>query len=169
MGGVADVYFSLGSNLGKREINLENALLELGEIGQIIQRSSIYETSAWGNAELNDFLNMAIRFKSRSSASELLKKIKMIESKMGRNLSKISTNRQSNYQNRLIDIDILYYGDKVIDNEALSVPHPRLHLRRFVLEPLREIAPKYIHPLLKKSTDELLEDCPDLNKVKLHS
>ena len=170
MGQTADIYLSIGTNLGERESNLKRAIDELESSGgKLIESSSIYKTSAWGNADLNEFLNIVIRFGHDASPNELLKIIKEIETRMGREVNAQPLNSKRNYQNRIIDIDILYYDQKVIDNEELNVPHLQLHLRRFVLEPLREIAPRFIHPLLKKSTIELYDACPDQNKVELHS
>lgn len=170
MGQIKDIYLSLGSNLEDRTANLERALEEL-EIsgGKVLQRSSIYRTAAWGNDRLQEFLNMVVRLQHESSPHELLKVIKDIENKMGRKALNVPSTQKRIYQDRIIDIDILYYDQEVIDSEELIIPHPHLHLRCFVLEPLREITPHYLHPLLKKSTLELCDSCPDPNKVELHS
>jgi 2-amino-4-hydroxy-6-hydroxymethyldihydropteridine diphosphokinase len=169
LGEIKDIYLSLGTNLGDRVANLEQSIEELMRIGgKVHQRSSIYRTAAWGNDHLKEFLNMVVRIQHHLSPQELLQEIKGIESEMGRLPIKSKTGKRI-YQDRIIDIDILYYGQKVIDSEKLVIPHPHLHLRHFVLEPLREIAPQYIHPLFKKSTLELFDSCPDPNKVELHS
>ncbi|MAY82696.1 MAG: 2-amino-4-hydroxy-6-hydroxymethyldihydropteridine diphosphokinase [Flavobacteriales bacterium] len=167
---MADIYLSLGSNLGDRMQNLAQAIEKLEEMGaRIVSKSSIYETEGWGNSDLNDFLNMAIHLQQDIEAEKFLKNSKKIEAEMGRDIHQKAKENELEYSNRMIDIDILYYNNERIDSEELKVPHPRLQDRRFVLQPLLEIAPNFIHPILGKSNQDLLTSCNDLNKVHLHS
>jgi len=167
---MADVYLSLGSNLANRLENLNLAIKKLEELGvKVILRSPVYETAGWGDDSLNDFLNMVVHITIEENPHLFLKKMKGIEAEMGRISPMKSHSKQNKYQNRTIDLDILYFDKLVIDSEKLQVPHPHMHQRRFVLQPLKDIAPALIHPILKESTVELLKSCPDQNKVSLHS
>ena len=124
------------------------------DMGKVILMSKIYETKSWG-FHSDDFLNICIMIKSELLPAELLNKLKIIEERIGRikNSTKILA--------REIDIDILFYSDKIVDHEDLIIPHPRLHLRNFVLYPLNDIASEFIHPILLKPINELLEECED--------
>ena len=149
------IYLSIGSNKGNRYSFIKEALrLIRKDIGKVILMSKIYETKSWG-FQSDDFLNICITIKSDLLPSELLNKLKNIEDKIGRirNSTKILA--------REIDIDILFYSDKIVDYEDLIIPHPRLHLRNFVLYPLNDIASDFIHPILLKPINELLEECED--------
>ena len=149
------IYLSIGSNKGNRYSFIKEALrLIRKDIGKVILMSKIYETKSWG-FQSDDFLNICITIKSDLLPSELLNKLKQIEDKIGRirNSTKILA--------REIDIDILFYSDKIVDYEDLIIPHPRLHLRNFVLYPLNDIASDFIHPILLKPINELLEECED--------
>ncbi len=149
------IYLSIGSNKGNRYSFIKEALrLIRKDIGKVILMSKIYETKSWG-FQSDDFLNICIMIKSDLLPSELLNKLKNIEDKIGRirNSTKILA--------REIDIDILFYSDKIVNNEDLIIPHPRLHLRNFVLYPLNDIASDFIHPILLKTIYELLEECGD--------
>lgn len=148
-------YLLTGGNLGNRFNNLNTAKICVEEIcGKIISSSSVYETAAWGIKEQPDFYNQAIILETTSSPSELLKNIHVIEKKMGRI-------REIKYGPRIIDIDILFYNNDVIDTKSLKVPHPFLHERRFALMPLAEIAGNIIHPVLQKTINKLLRECSD--------
>ena len=149
------IYLSIGSNKGNRYSFIKEALrLIRKDIGKVILMSKIYETKSWG-FQSDDFLNICIMIKSDLLPAELLNKLKKIELKIGRvgNSTEISA--------REIDIDILFYSDKIVDHKDLIIPHPRLHLRNFVLYPLNEIASDFVHPILIKPISELLEECED--------
>lgn len=156
------VILGLGSNIGDRRKNLKTAIGEIGnKIGNVVLFSSIYETEPWGFQTDNQFLNMILIADASLSPSGVLGRILMIEAELGR----IRTEKQ--YSSRTIDIDILFFDDLILDELSLKIPHPLLHERRFVLEPLCEIAPGLVHPVLKLSLSTLLANCTDLNSVKI--
>jgi len=146
---LANAYLCLGSNLGEREANLRQALTLLSPKVTLDDVSSIYETEPVGYKEQPLFLNLVCRISTNLSPEELLHFAKDIETKMGRVPSK-----QTNSP-RPIDIDILFYNDKIMETQDLTIPHPRLKDRAFVLIPLAEIAPNLIHPKLDKSITQL--------------
>jgi len=148
------VYLSLGSNLGDKPFNLLQAIVYIvNKTGKISAISSVYETKPSGFESLNNFLNMMVCVETLLLPDELLSITQSIEKMIGRRNKSIHS-----YQDRLIDIDIIAYNDLIINSENLQLPHPLFHKRRFVLEPFNEIAPDYIHPVLKKKVSELLED-----------
>jgi 2-amino-4-hydroxy-6-hydroxymethyldihydropteridine diphosphokinase len=152
---VENVVLILGTNLGDRKSNLESAREFIQEhLGEITGSSSIYFSSSWGY-DGKEFLNQVISIQSSLNASDLLTAIKKFERNSGRK------ERAKSYADRTIDIDILYYGDEIIEEEGLTVPHEAMQKRRFVLMPLADLLPVYVHPLLKKTSAELLELCPD--------
>jgi len=154
-----NVYLSIGGNLGKRKANLAKAVYLIEQyIGQIIALSGLYETKAWGVENQPDFLNQAIIVKTRLSPEQVLKYALGIENLMGRK-------RERKWYTRLIDIDLLFFEQQIINTTDLTLPHPFLAKRNFVLTPLAEIAPNFIHPILKKSVLELLKVCPDSLEV----
>lgn len=158
---MAEVYLLLGSNEGHRKQHLIQAAHQISvKCGNIIRRSGIYETEAWGMKEQSAFLNQALLLQTYLSPPGLLTRLKNIEREAGR-LQTV------HWGPRIIDIDILFYGADIIDLPQLKVPHPYLHQRRFTLEPLVEIAPELNHPLLKQSVRELLKVCPDTSDVKM--
>lgn len=148
-------YLGLGSNLGNRRRNLITAAALLAErAGDVLALSSFYETEPWGFVSENKFLNAALALETSLSPFDLLRLTQTIEREMGR----AAKSAQGIYHDRLIDIDLLLYGDEVVRSAELEIPHPHLHERRFVLEPLREIAPFLRHPLLGKNIEELFRD-----------
>ena len=154
------VYFSLGSNVGDREANLRAATAALGDAGvRVTRESSFYETEPVDFLEQAWFLNCAVEGETELPALELLRALRGIELQMG---SKKLVAKGP----RLIDMDILLYGAEMIDAPELQVPHPRMHLRRFVLVPLAEIAPEAAHPSSKKTVKQLLEETPDRSTVR---
>jgi 2-amino-4-hydroxy-6-hydroxymethyldihydropteridine diphosphokinase len=154
------VYLSLGSNVGDREANLRVAIAALADAGVRVTRvSSFYETEPVDFLEQAWFLNCAVQGETDVPAMELMRALRGIELRMG---SKKLVAKGP----RLIDMDILLYGSETIDTKELQVPHPRMHLRRFVLAPLAEIAPEAVHPNLKKTVKQLLAETPDRSTVR---
>jgi len=160
------VYLLTGGNLGNRLNNLEQARKLIEQYcGRIVHQSSVYETAAWGFKEQPDFYNQALEIETELSAAELMKTILMTEEKMGRK-------REIKMGPRIIDIDILLYNDEMVSQSHLTIPHERLHERRFALMPLAEIAPDIIHPIFKKSITRLLSESTDtlnVNKIEQHN
>lgn len=146
------VYLGIGSNLGDRKKNIQNALEELQGISESsIQSSSFYSSKAWGFDSDHLFLNVVVVLKTQMSALELLNKTQEIERKLGRT----KKSEGNHYEDRIIDIDILIYGKEVIKTECLTVPHPLMEHRLFVLEPFNELAPRLRHPVLRKTIHKL--------------
>ena len=152
------VYLGLGSNMGNRQANLDSALEFLSQRLQLKKVSSLYDTEPVGNTEQPRFLNMVCQVNTRLAPEELLTLAKGIELKLGR------APRTSNAP-RPIDIDILFYGDQVVKTKKLVIPHPRLTERAFVLVPLDEIAPDFVHPVNNKTVRELLQDVTEKQGV----
>lgn len=151
---MAEVYVSLGTNLGDKDNNLRTAVRLMQErIGKVISLSSFYETAPWGFQSEHSFLNAAACIETRLSPKQLLLVTQQIERELGRT-QKSSGNV---YKDRLIDIDLLMYDNLQIHSDQLVLPHPLMTGRRFVLEPLAEIAPETIHPVTGKTIRELLE------------
>ncbi len=147
------VYLSLGSNLGDREANLANAIARLHQLGEVVAVSSFYETEPMEFADQPWFLNCAVALKTELVPKKFLSKMLSIERELGRC-------RTQPKGPRTIDVDILLFGNSVIHTAQLDVPHPAMHQRRFVLEPLTEIAPDVRHPVFKRTARELREALP---------
>jgi len=159
------VYLLLGSNLGDRTQLIQGAILKIDQqVGEVFSRSSFYETAAWGKEDQPSFLNVAIGIETRLSPLDVLAKVLQIEQELGRI-------RYEKWGSRLIDIDVILYDDLVVDEkDILQVPHPQMQNRKFVLEPLAEIAPDYLHPVLEKTVSELLQNLTDnltVSKINL--
>lgn len=156
MDGSNTVYISLGSNLGDKLAMLQEAIFSIEKkVGKVNAVSPVYKSAASG-FEGDDFFNICVIVKTDLTPPLLLTALLDIEFSMGRRRSGVV-----GYQPRVIDIDILYYNRKIIDNDQLTLPHPKLHERRFVLRPLVDIAPQFYHPIIKKDTRNLLQECKD--------
>ncbi len=153
-------YLGLGSNLGDREVNLKKALALLCRGESLTALSSVYETEPWGYTFPPPFLNLVCALETRLSPQGLLELAHGVERELGR----VPTFR---YGPRTMDVDILLYGNEVIDTPSLQVPHPLISQRAFVLVPLAEIAPGLVHPSLGKSIEELLAEVPEREKVMM--
>jgi 2-amino-4-hydroxy-6-hydroxymethyldihydropteridine diphosphokinase len=155
-----DVFLLLGSNLGDRHLFLNEAIEYINnDIAPVLVISSIYETQSWGKTDAPDYLNQVISLQTGLSAREVLDKALHIEAILGRQ-------REERWGSRTIDIDILFYGQAIIDEPGLQIPHPQLHNRRFTLAPLAEIAPAFVHPVLNKNILEIKSELKDNLIVK---
>jgi len=156
------VFILLGGNIEPRLKFMAEARLEVEQnVGKLLASSAIYESESWGfNSDAN-FINQVLKVRTVMKVNDILQTAMEIENKLGR-----VRNDNGKYASRTMDVDILYFNSEIIDEENLTVPHPRLHLRRFTLLPLVEIAPDFIHPLLKKSNEELLQLCGDKGNVQ---
>ncbi|WKZ47030.1 MAG: 2-amino-4-hydroxy-6-hydroxymethyldihydropteridine diphosphokinase [Anaerolineales bacterium] len=155
------VYLALGSNIGNRAQNLKEAIAALSPQMEVKARSAVYETPPWGFEDQEKFLNQAVRVETYLKPEQLIKHLKRLEVALG---------RKESFQNgpRLIDIDILFYDDLVLYSPALTIPHPHLHERGFVLVPLMDIASDFVHPVKKKSIRELalFADVSGIRKIE---
>lgn len=160
---MAKVYLGLGSNIGDKKQNITNATIICGSImGKILGLSSIYESEPWGFLSENNFLNAAVCIETTETPERCLEMAKAIEREMGR-----KPRQGEEYEDRIIDIDLLLYDDIVMQTEALTIPHPHLTKRMFVLQPLAEIAPEVVHPIRKQAIQKLFEELKaDLNDKK---
>jgi 2-amino-4-hydroxy-6-hydroxymethyldihydropteridine diphosphokinase len=154
-----NIYIGIGSNLGNRMENLRSSIAHLqNSLIDVMQISSVYETEPRDFCDQDDFFNLVARISTSMKPVQLLNTINRIEHALGRK-------RQISSGPRTIDIDILLYEDQIISGKRLTIPHPRMHLRSFVLVPLAEIAPQTIHPILRQNIDSLLAVCKDTGKV----
>jgi len=155
------LYLLLGGNLGDRILYLQQARASIAaQVGPITCNSKLYETAAWGKTDQPPFLNQVLEVQTALTPEQVLQSINAIEQELGRV-------RQEHWGSRVIDIDILFYDNLVLQTQRLTIPHPQLHLRRFTLMPLAEIAPDLVHPVLGKSIKELLEECEDDLEVRV--
>lgn len=154
------VYLALGSNLDNRLANLKAAVSNLTPQMTVKNKSAVYETPPWGFKDQAAFLNQVVMAETYLEPEALLAHLKRLEVALG---------RVQSFENgpRLIDIDILFFDDAIIDTVSIAVPHPRLHKRAFVLVPLADVAPEFVHPVLRKSVSELLEEV-DRSEIKLY-
>jgi 2-amino-4-hydroxy-6-hydroxymethyldihydropteridine diphosphokinase len=153
------VYLSLGSNVGDREKHLQEAIERLEALGRIISISSFYETEPVEFTRQPWFLNCAVALETAETAEQLIRTLLDIEHEMGRQ-------RTEAKGPRIIDIDILLFGNEIVNSRELTIPHPAMHHRRFVLEPLAEIAPTVRHPVLRETVRELLDQLPAGQSVR---
>ena len=156
------MYIQLGSNVGERHSYIKESLLQIEKIlGTIICESKTYESSPWGVTEQRNFLNKVISVKSDFSAKDALKTLQNIENNLGRK-------RTEKWGERTIDLDILFYNNQTINTKELTIPHPHIQDRKFVLIPFAEMNGKFIHPTLKKDIFALLKECKDTEKVVVY-
>jgi 2-amino-4-hydroxy-6-hydroxymethyldihydropteridine diphosphokinase len=156
-------YLLLGGNLGNRIQYLQQARENIREqVGSIKKLSKLYETAAWGKTDQPSFLNQVVKVETALTPEEVLQSVNKIEIELGRI-------RLEHWGARVIDIDILFYDSLIQQTQRLTIPHPQLHLRRFTLMPLSEIAPELVHPVLNQSIKQLLETCPDELEVNVYT
>lgn len=154
-----NVYLSLGSNIGNRRENISEGIrLIVKQIGKAVKKSHLYETQPWGNTDQDPFLNQVIMINTTMEPRELLEAISRIERDMGRE-------RKEKWGPRTLDVDILFYGKRVIRDKGLEIPHPELHKRAFILVPMMELDPELEHPVLHEAIDMLYMNCEDLSDV----
>lgn len=146
------VYLALGTNLGNRAANLKEAIAALSPQMEVKARSKVYETPPWGYAEQAKFLNQVVKVQTYVAPEPLLKHLKRLEVALGRKPT-------FQYGPRKIDMDILFYDDLILETPALTIPHPHVHERGFVLLPLMDIAPELVHPVQGKTIRDLLANC----------
>jgi len=158
---MSHVLLGMGSNIGNREKNLEDALNRLQNLSglKIIKYSSLFETEPVGYLSQNNFYNIAVEIEYAKDPFSLLKEVKQVEIDMGRLIPSI------HWGPRIIDIDILFFDKMIVRTRNLNIPHPELYTRRFVLEPLAEIAPQYLCPVTGLTVVEILKQCEDTKKV----
>jgi 2-amino-4-hydroxy-6-hydroxymethyldihydropteridine diphosphokinase len=153
-------YLLTGGNMGNRAGHLREAEKNISlSCGKILRKSSLYETAAWGKTDEPNFLNQVLSIDTGLEAVELMDKLLSIEVKMGRT-------RNEKYGARIIDIDILFFASEIVNTPTLTLPHPEIQNRRFVLTPMNEIAPDFVHPVLLKKISTLLKECGDNLDVK---
>jgi 2-amino-4-hydroxy-6-hydroxymethyldihydropteridine diphosphokinase len=156
------IYLGIGGNLGDREANLEETRMFIEfNFGDIVQASSIYETAPWQMDDAPSFLNQVLLVSTELKPQDVVTEIQELAIFYGK-----APSSREHYQNREMDVDLLFYDDLIMEEEALTIPHPRLHLRKFVLIPLHEIAPDLVHPIFKESVSALLQRCTDESLVR---
>ena len=151
----------LGSNLGNRAENLENAISRMERtIGRVLNTSSVYESEPWGMKSASNFYNQCVSLSTSLDPSSLLNQIHALEQKMGREVVR------TDYTDRTIDIDILFYGDREVSEKDLTIPHSRIRERKFTLIPLLEIYPDFVYPSTGEKLQEILDSCNDKLSVR---
>ncbi|MBW6535358.1 MAG: 2-amino-4-hydroxy-6-hydroxymethyldihydropteridine diphosphokinase [Mariniphaga sp.] len=154
------VFLGIGGNTGNKRMNFQKVHFSVeNELGKILRQSSVYETVPWGFSANENFWNQVFLIETELQPDEILVKINRIEKAFGRK------REPGKYTSREMDVDILYFADWVIETEKLTIPHPLLYKRMFVLAPLAEIAPEFRHPVLKKTNRQLLEACTDESEI----
>lgn len=160
-----EVILSLGSNIGDRAKNLKNAILEIEKVFKCeVKSSSFYQTEAWGFDTNELFLNCCVCFDTNFSPNEVLNLTQTIELKLGR----VKKSKNNTYESRVIDLDILYFEDLVLKSKNLTIPHPLLYDRLFVIKPLVEVRPLFVDPVKNRTIEQLLIECNDQNNVILY-
>ncbi len=155
------LYLLLGGNLGDKEKVFTEARTNLNNlVGKISARSAVYETEPWGFQSTDLFWNQVLEIATNLSPEEVLRQTQQTENELGR------IRKSNQYDSRIIDIDILFYGDEIIELPNLVIPHPRIQERKFALAPLNEIAPDLTHPVLQKTIRQLLDECTDKLRVE---
>jgi 2-amino-4-hydroxy-6-hydroxymethyldihydropteridine diphosphokinase len=165
---MTEVFLLLGSNQGERQDFISGAIEMISEKAvTILNKSALYETEPWGFEAPTAFLNQVVEIKTELGPNELLEQLLTIETRLGRirPFDSCGCGEPAGYSSRTIDIDILFYGQRLVFTDNLMIPHPRLHERRFSLVPMNEIAPDFVHPLLKKTISVLLQECRDRTEV----
>lgn len=156
------IILSIGTNIGDRKQNIENAVKALDEIGKVATISPIYSSEPWGFESENGFYNIALILETSLSPLELLKETQRIEKELGR-----TTKTTTAYADRMIDIDIIDYNNQIINTQTLTLPHSLMHKRNFVLYPLTDIAPEWQHPTLKLTALELKKEAKDTSTIHI--
>lgn len=155
------IYLGLGSNIGDRKKHIYQTINKIeSKIGPCLQQSGLYKTAAWGKTNQSYFINQVIKIHTEWAPIDILDGILAIEKQLGRI-------RKEKWGERIIDIDLLFYGSEIVELPRLLVPHPFIAERRFVLAPMHEIAPDFIHPIFERSISDLLAACPDPLPVEL--
>jgi 2-amino-4-hydroxy-6-hydroxymethyldihydropteridine diphosphokinase len=156
------LYILLGGNLGDKKMIFSGARSRLNQLlGKITAKSAVYETEPWGFTSDDVFWNQVLEIATGLSPDEVLRQTQQIERELGR------VRKSNHYDSRMIDIDILFYDDQIINQVNLTVPHPRIQDRKFTLVPLFELAPDLVHPVFRKSVRKLLDECTDQLKVEI--
>lgn len=156
------IILSIGTNIGNRQLNIENAITALNEIGTVTTISPIYTSEPWGFESENKFYNIALILKTSLSPLDLLIETQRIEKELGRTAKTTAA-----YADRVIDIDIIDYDNQIINTQTLTLPHSLMHKRNFVLYPLADIAPEWQHPILKLTTLELKKESNDTSTIHI--
>jgi deoxyguanosine kinase len=157
-----EIYIGLGSNLGDKKSNIISAIEEINKIASVDAISSFYESEPWGFESVNTFINNVIEISTELTPLELFFELKKIEKSLGRKIKK-----SDSYENRIIDLDILYYNNQIIENDTITIPHKQIENRLFVLKPLNEIKPKFIDPIKNLNISHLLSICPDKSNISI--